>query len=81
MPKVPTSPDAASQVRLHDLDRIRSEQQKMDQSLAKLGTTEWNPETDEVSWSDETYRILGLDPCRDELTRDRIGALFPRPTV
>gem|GEM_PF-632267 len=32
------------------------------QSIAHLGSWEWDPETDRVTWSDETYRIHGLAP-------------------
>jgi PAS domain S-box-containing protein len=31
------------------------------QRVARLGTWEWNIETDEVYWSDEVYHIFGLD--------------------
>lgn len=30
--------------------------------VAKLGSWEWNLETNEVWWSDETYRIFGVSP-------------------
>ena len=30
------------------------------QELAKLGTWEYNLETEEITWSDETFRIIGL---------------------
>jgi PAS domain S-box-containing protein len=32
------------------------------QRLAKLGSWQWFPETDTVTWSEELYRIVGLDP-------------------
>ncbi|MDQ3301879.1 MAG: PAS domain S-box protein [Actinomycetota bacterium] len=32
------------------------------QRLAHLGGWEWDIETDEISWSDEVYRIYGLEP-------------------
>jgi diguanylate cyclase (GGDEF)-like protein/PAS domain S-box-containing protein len=32
------------------------------QRLAHLGGWEWNIETEEVSWSDEVFRIYGLEP-------------------
>lgn len=32
------------------------------QRLAKLGSWEWSPDTDEVVWSEETFRLLGLLP-------------------
>jgi PAS domain S-box-containing protein len=39
----------------------RSEQQLAEaQSIAKIGSWEWDVSTDEVSWSDELYRIYGL---------------------
>ena len=31
------------------------------QRIAHVGSWDWNIVTDEVSWSDETYRIVGLD--------------------
>ncbi len=32
------------------------------QRIARLGSWEWDLPRDQVHWSDETYRILGLDP-------------------
>ena len=32
------------------------------QRLTQTGTWEWNTEADEVLWSDELYRIFGVDP-------------------
>jgi PAS domain S-box-containing protein len=32
------------------------------QRLAKLGSWQWDPETDTVVWSEELYRIAGRDP-------------------
>jgi PAS domain S-box-containing protein len=32
------------------------------QRLAKVGSWQWYPETDTVTWSEELYRIAGLDP-------------------
>ncbi|MGC1421192.1 MAG: PAS domain S-box protein [Terracidiphilus sp.] len=34
------------------------------QKLAKVGGWRWDPETDSVSWSEELYRIAGLDPTQ-----------------
>jgi diguanylate cyclase (GGDEF)-like protein/PAS domain S-box-containing protein len=31
------------------------------QQLAKIGSWNWNPQTREVTWSDELYRIMGVD--------------------
>jgi PAS domain S-box-containing protein len=35
------------------------------QKLAQLGSWQWILETGEVSWSEELYRILGMDPATD----------------
>ncbi len=32
------------------------------EKLAKVGAWRWDPETDTVTWSEELYRIAGLDP-------------------
>jgi PAS domain S-box-containing protein len=32
------------------------------QRIAQVGNWGWHPETDAVTWSDELYRIFGLDP-------------------
>ncbi len=32
------------------------------QRIAHLGSWEWDPETDRAVWSEEVFRILGLDP-------------------
>jgi len=32
------------------------------QALAHLGSWQWNLQTDEVAWSDEAFRLLGLEP-------------------
>ncbi|MDD5247967.1 MAG: GAF domain-containing protein, partial [Rhodocyclaceae bacterium] len=42
---------AASAARLNEAQRI-----------ARLGNWEWNLETDEQTWSDESFRIFGLQP-------------------
>ena len=35
---------------------------KKTQHLAKVGAWQWDPERDTVTWSEELYRIAGLDP-------------------
>lgn len=32
------------------------------QSIANIGSWEWDLKTDDIRWSDETYRIFGLEP-------------------
>lgn len=38
------------------------------QRVANFGSWEWRLDEDEVSWSDQLYRIFGLDPKRDAAT-------------
>ncbi|MBA2506439.1 MAG: sensor domain-containing diguanylate cyclase [Thermoleophilaceae bacterium] len=49
--------------------QARSEQLDIAQSLARLGSWEWDAATDVVAWSDELFRIFGLD-------RDNAPATF-----
>ena len=55
-----------SSLRIAAEERLRrSEAQLADaQQLAALGSWEWDVVTNEVTWSPELYRILGLDPDR-----------------
>jgi diguanylate cyclase (GGDEF)-like protein len=39
------------------------------QRLARVGTWEWDLESDEMRWSDETFRILGREPGSVDQTR------------
>ena len=49
----------------------RSEQSlQMAQAIAHIGHWEWDVETQEMRWSDETYRILGYDPKAQLPSRD-----------
>jgi PAS domain S-box-containing protein len=38
--------------------------------LAGLGSWEWVPETDELIWSDNVFRLIGLDPGSAEPSRE-----------
>jgi PAS domain S-box-containing protein len=44
-----------------DLAKIRAGLESA-QRIARLGSWEWDLQRDHVHWSDETYRILGLEP-------------------
>jgi|GEM_PF-1049517 len=46
------------------------------QKLAKLGSWEWNMLTGELSWSDEMYRIFGLNPELDTPTFDAVSSMI-----
>ena len=45
------------------------------QELAQIGSWEWDVAADVVSWSDELYRIFGIDPAVHEATLDGYLAL------
>jgi diguanylate cyclase (GGDEF)-like protein/PAS domain S-box-containing protein len=48
------------------------------QALARLGSWEWDVATDELSWSDEHFRLLGLEPGSCEPSVERfIAAVHP----
>jgi hypothetical protein len=34
------------------------------QSLARVGSYDWDIATGDMEWSDELYRILGVDPSK-----------------
>ena len=53
-------------------DNLRREQQMLSeaQRIAHLGSWGWNISTNELSWSDEVYRILGLKPQECGATYD-----------
>jgi PAS domain S-box-containing protein len=65
--------DRAFHAFLHDVSertareaKLRASQSQLAeaQRLAHIGSWEWDIEEDEVSWSDELYRIYGLEPER-----------------
>ncbi|MER7048514.1 PP2C family protein-serine/threonine phosphatase [Streptomyces jumonjinensis] len=43
--------------------------------LSRVGSAEWNLLTDEVSWSDELYRILGRAPGSGPMTLDELPSV------
>ncbi len=48
------------------------------QQIAHIGSWNWNLETDELYWSDELYRIYGLDPDEGQIYFDLVWeALHP----
>ena len=44
------------------------------QRVARLGSWEWDLVTDVVTWSDQLYRVLGLEPGAAEPSRERFLA-------
>ena len=52
------------------------------QQVARLGSWEWDIETDEITWSAELYRIYGLDPGSSTATYEGyIRRLHPDDSV
>lgn len=48
------------------------------QKLASLGTLLWDARAEHVTWSEEVFHILGLDPDKDELSMDvYLSAVHP----
>jgi PAS domain S-box-containing protein len=45
------------------------------QALAHVGSWEWDLESNEIRWSDEVYRIYGVEPGRFEVTYDSFIAM------
>ena len=66
--------------RLANEELRRSEERLAEaQKLARLGSWEWEFETDAVSWSDELCRILGVDLARRPATyQEYLASLDPR---
>jgi len=49
---------------------------KKTEQLAKVGAWQWDPETDSVTWSEELYRIAGLDPSQAAPTYKEYPKLY-----
>lgn len=48
---------------------------KQAQALTHIGNWSWNIMTNKISWSDEMYRIYGLEPQSEEIVFDRFLSL------
>lgn len=46
------------------------------QALARLGSWEWNITDDTLVWSDEMYRLYGLEPGKEPITFERYQSLL-----
>lgn len=60
--------EADTQARLHRVERQFAETQR----IAQFGSWEWDIATDVVTWSDELYRICGVEPGTLEPTADAV---------
>ena len=54
--------DVTERKRAEDRLLNSKRQLKQAQAIAHLGSWEWDPQTGEISWSDELFRILGYEP-------------------
>ncbi len=52
-----------AEIRLEESSELLEEAQR----LGQFGHWSWSPETDQVEWSSQIYRILGLDPSQPVL--------------
>ncbi len=66
--------------RVHALEALKRSEALLDraQAIAHLGCWEWNVKTGRIHWSDEVYRILGLEPTICPPTYEQfLGCLHP----
>src|SRR5215211_3792827 len=68
--------DVTAELEAERIRREREYQLAEAQAVAKLGSFEWALAGDQVTWSPELYRILGLDPESYCGTIDGLLALF-----
>jgi PAS domain S-box-containing protein len=54
--------------------QVRREQLTEAQRVARVGSWEWDIDRNALTWSDELYRIYGLNPHETELTYERFLA-------
>lgn len=56
--------------------RLREKELSEAQRLAQIGSWQWDPEADVVTWSEQLYRIAGRDPNLPPLQYRNHGQLF-----
>jgi PAS domain S-box-containing protein len=54
----------------------RKEELSEAQRVAKVGSWEWDPPTDTVTWSEELYRIMGRDPSLPAISYEDHHTLY-----
>ncbi len=70
------SRDITDRVRERDALRVSEERLKQAQQMAKLGNWEFRPDTDELYWSDELYRIYERDPAEFKPSYESVVEAF-----
>ncbi len=50
---------------------------KQAQALTHIGNWSLDPATGEMEWSDELYRIFGMEPQSEKITLDSVRSFFP----
>lgn len=68
--------DVTERSRAHAALAARERQFREAQRVARLGSWEWDPATEAVTWSDEMYHLYGLAPDRFAPTSSAILALI-----
>jgi PAS domain S-box-containing protein len=60
------------------LDRLQQSEtlHKQAQALTHIGNWSWDIESNQVTWSDEMYRIYGLEPQSEQVTLERFISLM-----
>lgn len=73
---VATFVDITENKRSEDALRDREAELREAQRLSGVGSWAWNPATDELQWSEELYRIFGLDPTLPVPPREQRRKMF-----
>jgi hypothetical protein len=61
----------------HEELKMKSQSQLAEaQALARLGSWEWDIEHDRITWSEEMYRLFGLDPNATEMDYDKYRSML-----
>ncbi|MEU0991031.1 SpoIIE family protein phosphatase [Streptomyces sp. NPDC005953] len=69
---LPQSPEVAGHV---DRSLPGGDDPRTGSLLSRVGSAEWNLLTDEVSWSDELFQIMGRSPQRGPMTLDELPSV------
>src|SRR5215469_3484995 len=65
--------DITERKRAEQAHRQREKELMEAQRVAHVGSWVWNPETDNISWSEESYRIAGRDPSLPPVSFRELG--------